>query len=310
VRPPITLTAVILTLGLASIPTVAPAQTAAVAYVQATVVEPKPGDGSLDFVTASGRPKTARVRGRALAGLPNLQPGDEVILTLEGPAERPVVTSMKVSRVAPAPPPVETLASPYAWTTTVSSRPSWPNPYSRINPGLPLRPARAARVRGGTLSVMPVALSAGVPAQPPPVAAPAVLAPANPVPPSVRVRAEASTVDAVRQRGVRDFEAAVSRFAAEARAIDSVYARYRAACPPSGASEDGSRPWFELWNGTAVTESGSACAPMLDEIARLGTPIRAGMLAAHEAARSAWVLPGTMRDIERRHSMEWSGWDR
>lgn len=282
----------------------------AVAYVQATIAEPSPAARSLAFVTASGRSRVAPARGRALAILPNLRPGDEVILTLEGPPGRAVVTSVKVSRAVPAPPPVETLASPYAWTTMAPSRPSWPNPYSRINPGLPLRPARAPRARGGALDLMPAALPAGRAAPAPPVAAPAVLAPVTPAPAPARVRDEASMVDAVRQRGARDFEAAVTRFAAEARAVDSVYARYRAACPPTRASEDGSRPWFDLWNGTAVTESGSACAPMLDEISRLGAPIRAGMLAAHEAARKAWVLPGAMREIRRRHSMEWSGWDR
>ena len=282
----------------------------AVSYVQATVAEPNPGARSLAFVTASGRSGVARARGRALASLSNLRPGDEVILTLEGPSDRPVVTSIKVSRVVPAPPPVETLASPYAWTTMASSRPSWPNPYSRINPGLPLRPTRAPRARGGMLNLMPVALRAGGPVPPQPVAAPAVLAPVTSAPAAAPVRDEASTVDGVRERGARDFEAAVTRFAAEARVVDSVYARYRAACPTTSASEDGSRPWFDLWNGTAVSESGSACAPMLDEISRLGAPIRAGMLAAHEAARKAWVLPGTIRDIRRRHSMEWSGWDR
>jgi hypothetical protein len=202
---------------------------------------------------------------------------------------------------------METLASPYAWTTMTSSRPSWPNPYSRINPGLPLRPARAAQTRGGTLNLMPVALRAGAQVPAPPVAAPAVLAAPAPAAP---VRDEASTVDAVRARGTRDFEAAVSRLSAEARAVDAAYARYKAACPTTGTAEDGSRAWFGLWNGTAVSDSGSGCASMLDDISRLGAPIKAGMLAAHEAARKGWVLPGTIRDIRRRHAMEWSGWDR
>ena len=301
---------VLLVAALAAASATAAHAQSAVAYVQATIAEPNPATGALAFVTASGQSRVARARGRALASLPQLRPGDEVILTIEGPSERPVVTSVKVSRTVPAPPPAETLGSPYAWTATASSRPSWPNPYSRINPGLPLRPARAPLTRGGTLNLMPATLRAGGSAPVQPIAAPAVLAPTTPAPATAPVRAEASTLDAVRQRGARDFEAAVARFAAEARAIDAVYARYRAACPATGASQDGSRPWFDLWNGTAVAESGSPCAPMLDEIARLGAPIRAGMLAAHEAARKAWVLPGTMTDIRRRHSMEWSGWDR
>ena len=112
-------------------------------------MEPNPAAGSLGFVTAGGRSRTARASGRALDSLRNLRPGDEAILTLEGPADRPVVTSVRVSRVVPPPPPPEALASPYAWTQMVPSRPSWPNPYSRINPGLPPRPARARTARAG-----------------------------------------------------------------------------------------------------------------------------------------------------------------
>ena len=287
-------------------PGAARAQSSAVAYVQATIMAPDPAAGSFGFVTASGRSRTARATGRALASLRNLQPGDEVNLTLEGPADRPVATSIKVSRVVPPPPPPEPVAGPYAWTQAVPSRPSWPNPYSRINPGLPGRPARPAQSRSGTLSVMPAALSTGggvAPAGPAPV--PAVLAPAPVAAPAV-VRDEGS-VDAVRARGARDFEAAVTRLAAEARSVDAAYARFTSSCAASSAGTDGSREWFGLLDGAAVAES---CAPLLDEMRRLSAPIEAGMLAAQEAARKAWVLPGTMREIRRRHAMEWSGWDR
>jgi hypothetical protein len=285
-----------------ALPGRASADSGAVAYVQATIMTPDPAAGSFGFVTASGRSRSARATGSALASLRNLQPGDEVILTLEGPADRPVATSIKVSRVVPPPPPPEPVAGPYAWTQTVPSRPSWPNPYSRINPGLPGRPARTSPSRAGTLSVMPAALSA--PAAPTrPAAMPAVLAPV-----AAAAVSDEGTVEARRARGARDFEAAVTRLAAEARSVDSVYARFKGSCAAAiPADTDGSREWFGLLDGAAVTES---CAPLLDEMRRLGAPIEAGMLAAQEAARGAWVLPGTMREIRRRHAMEWSGWDR
>jgi hypothetical protein len=285
------------------VPGTAHAQSGAVAYVQATIVQPNPAAGSLGFVTASGRSRTARATGGALASLRNLQPGDEVILTLEGPADRPVATSIKVSRVVPPPPPPETLAGPYAWTAMASSRPSWPNPYSRINPGLPGRPARTSPSRAGTLSVMPAAMSAdGGAAAAQPAAVPAVLAPA---PAGMR---DEGTVEALRARGGRDFEAVVTRLAAEARAVDSAYARFKASCPAEGPDHiDGSREWFGLLDDAAVAGS---CAPLRDELKQLAAPIEARMRAAQEAARSAWVLPGTMREIRRRHAMEWSGWDR
>src|SRR5688572_23474316 len=129
------------------------------AYVQATVVDANPSAGTLGFVTASGRSRVARIEGGARARVPNLRAGDEVILTLAGPAERPTITGVKVSRLAAAAPGPDPAAAA-AMVPGVPSRPSWPNPYSRINPGLPFRPSRAARTPGipggGTLNVMPV----------------------------------------------------------------------------------------------------------------------------------------------------------
>jgi hypothetical protein len=314
-RRPILPLAVVLVLG----PAVgAEAQTGApsVAYVQATVTESNPAAGSLGFVTASGRTRMLRASGSALLRVPNLRPGDEVILTLEGPSDRPIVTAVKVSGLVAAAPSMEP-ASQYAQAMMLpgASRPSWPNPYSRINPGLPMRPTRAARARGGTFSVMPAVLAAA-PAPPQAMAAPAVLTPTSAAavgaaPAAIAVRDEASsTVDALRARGARDYEAAVSRLAAEARTADAAYARYESSCPASAGADEGSRPWFGLPDGAAASQADAGCASLVDEIARLAAPIKAGMIAAQENARKAWVLPGTLRDIRRRHSMEWSGWDR
>jgi hypothetical protein len=289
--------------------------TPTVAYVQATVAEPNPSAESLSFVSASGRASVARVGGAARSSLSNLRVGDEVILTLEGS----VITAVKVSRLVQPAAAAEAVAA-VPMVIPGASRPSWPNPYSRINPGLPIAPARgrAGPTRGrGTLSVMPAGLVTPARSAPPQgIAAPAVLNPVAALPLAAAAvpppRAEiASTVDVLRARGARDFEAAVSRLAAEARTVDSVYARYEAACPTAAtAAQEGSREWFGLWDGQAVSGASAACAPLMDEMARLGAPIRAGLLAAQESARRAWVLPGTMRDIRRRHAMEWSGFDR
>lgn len=290
---------------------VAQSEVLSVAYIQATVATPDPAAGSLEFVSASGHSRVLRARGRALASLPNLRPGDDVILTVEGPVSRRVVTAVKVSRVVPAPPPEQALGSPYAQATMMtSSRPSWPNPYSRINPGLPLRPARAARARGGTLTVMPAGMQTGRPAPSLPIAAPALLAPVSAAP-ATAVREDSSTVDALRGRGTRDFEAAVAALAAAARPVDAAYSRYKASCPTASAlSHEGSREWFGLWEGAAVSETSVGCAALLEEMSRLGASIKTGMLAAREAARRAWVLPATVREICGRYAMEWNGWDR
>jgi hypothetical protein len=170
--------------------------------------------------------------------------------------------------------------------------------------------------RRGTLSVMPAGLVTPPGSAPPQaMAAPAVLTPAAAAAVTAAVlpapRAElSSAVDALRARGARDYEAAVARLAAEARPVDAVYARYESSCLPGGAGEDGSRAWFGLSDGGAVSGADAACAALVDEIKRLGAPIKAGMMVAQEAARKAWVLPGTLTEIRRRHDMEWSGWDR
>jgi len=140
-------------------------------------------------------------------------------------------------------------------------------------------------------------------------ATPAVATPAAAPAAATPVRDDTSTVDGLRARGARDFEAAVTRLAADARSVDAAWARYKSSCPSDATADDGSREWFAVWEGVAVSGAGPSCASLLDEIERLGAPIKAGMLAAHEAARRAWVLPGTMRDIRRRQAMEWSGWD-
>lgn len=319
---------VLLALITAAVTSALSAEAGATTYVQATVVHPNAGAGSLAFVTASGRSHVARAHGAALGTLRNLRPGDEVILTLEGPAGAPAVSAIKVSQVVPGPPPVEAqgLAGPYAWTQAVASgRPSWPNPYSRINPGLPGRPPQRwaaprgtfSSISGGTLTVMPAVLRPPAPTAPAPALAPAVLtaAPAVPAPaaavaPVTATRDESSTVDGLRAQGAREFEAAVTRLQAEARAVDSAWARYRSACPGGDTAEEGSREWFGLLDRAVPAPSDPACAAQLDEMRQRGASIRAAMLAANEAARRAWVLPGTLQEIRRRHHMEWSGWDR
>src|SRR4029078_1425674 len=54
--------------------TTAYTDTGTVAYVQATIMPPNPAAGTFGFVTASGRSRTARATGAALASLRNLRP--------------------------------------------------------------------------------------------------------------------------------------------------------------------------------------------------------------------------------------------
>jgi hypothetical protein len=119
-------------------------------FVQATVVAPDAGAGTLSFVDASGRSRSHAVAGPAAGRLGRLRPGDEVIVVLSG--AEPVVQDVRVSHAAapgtpdPASPPAAA-ADETQWTVVPASslRPTWPNPYSRYYKGPKPAPPRPRR---------------------------------------------------------------------------------------------------------------------------------------------------------------------
>jgi hypothetical protein len=63
-------------------------------------------------------------------------------------------------------------------------------------------------------------------------------------------------------------------------------------------------------NGVRINANSSVdCQGWLNTLQTNATPIRAALDQAAEAARRSGVYPGVMRDLRRRHRMDWSGWE-
>ena len=75
-----------------------------------------------------------------------------------------------------------------------------------------------------------------------------------------------------------------------------------------GAAYDGARPW-SLWDGVAQVDLSSGnCRDMYNQIVSLGQAVNEAMADAEDTAGRV-LSPGRIREIERRHSLEWGGWD-
>jgi S1-C subfamily serine protease len=93
--------------------------------------------------------------------------------------------------------------------------------------------------------------------------------------------------------------------------LDTYWSKYAASCV-SSSSRTGDRPWFAVFepNGVRINPASSYnCQSWLETLETNAAPIRLQVERAGEAARQSGVYPGVMRDLRRRHRMNWSGWD-
>jgi hypothetical protein len=114
-------------------------------------------------------------------------------------------------------------------------------------------------------------------------------------------------------RAAASFEARVSALAQQSTRVDTLWDSFRASCNVvmrGGAAYDGGRPWLSLWDDTVQTDLSSGnCRDMFNQIVGLGQAINEAMSDAQDDAARV-LSPGQIRDIERRHSLEWGGWGR
>lgn len=104
----------------------------ATSFVQATILARDPAKATLTFLDASGRQRVERMAAEAVASLPGVRPGDEVILSMATEAGRAVVTRVRLSHRAEATPVAATAASPEVVPGSgLPLRRSWPNPYAK-----------------------------------------------------------------------------------------------------------------------------------------------------------------------------------
>ena len=120
-------------------------------------------------------------------------------------------------------------------------------------------------------------------------------------------RQGATGSDAAREEGVKTYEQAMAAVARTADALDGSWRNFRNSCylgrVAGGALE---REWFALWDQRAMQGAVSpGCEAAFASLRGIAFDVRNGVLAAQEAARRTGVYPGTLRDVRRRHRLEY-----
>ncbi len=118
--------------------------------------------------------------------------------------------------------------------------------------------------------------------------------------------------DALRARGEQAYTQAIEWAARNSQQLDDYWNRYASNCVQSSA-RSGDRPWFAVFEANGVNlnvGSNINCQSWLDTLRTNALPIRQTIDQAAEVARRSGVYPGVMRDLRRRHRLDWNGWDR
>jgi S1-C subfamily serine protease len=118
--------------------------------------------------------------------------------------------------------------------------------------------------------------------------------------------------DELRTKGEQSYAQALAWAAQNSGQLDDYWNRYASNCVTSSA-RTGDRPWFAVFepNGISLNLNSTVnCQSWLDTIRSNAVPIKSTLDQAAEAARRSGVYPGVMRDLRRRHRLDWSGWER
>ena len=121
-----------------------------------------------------------------------------------------------------------------------------------------------------------------------------------------------SDSDQSRARGEQSYARVMEWADRNSAQLDSYWNKYAGSCV-SSSLRSGDRPWFAVFesNGVRINPMSSLnCESWLDTLQSSAAPIRVEVEKAGEAARQNGVYPGVLRDLRRRHRMNWSGWDR
>ena len=116
-----------------------------------------------------------------------------------------------------------------------------------------------------------------------------------------------SETERVRIEGEQAYERVLASAAQRASQIDSYWDRYAAACV-SGTVNAGDRRWVAALqpNGVRLSNNNAVdCREWLNTLASNARTIDQEVRNANELGRRAGVFPGTMRDIRRRHHLDW-----
>jgi S1-C subfamily serine protease len=121
-----------------------------------------------------------------------------------------------------------------------------------------------------------------------------------------------SDSDQARAKGEQSYAQVLEWADRNSAQLDAYWEKYAGSCV-SSSSRSGDRPWFAVFeaNGVRINPTSSLnCQSWLDTLQSNAAPIRVTIEKAGEAARQSGVYPGVLRDLRRRHRMNWRGWDR
>jgi hypothetical protein len=107
----------------------------------------------------------------------------------------------------------------------------------------------------------------------------------------------------------RGFDERVAAIALDAHRVDGIWSSFRNSCDVKlTTSYSGSREWTSLWTNSARADLGSGfCRDLFNQIVGLGDSVSRAMAGAEDGVRET-LLPGAIREIRVRHSMDFSGW--
>src|SRR5262245_11828950 len=118
--------------------------------------------------------------------------------------------------------------------------------------------------------------------------------------------------DQTRTKGEQSYARVMEWADRSSAQLDAYWEKYAGSCV-SSASRTGDRPWFAVFESHGIRlnrMSSLNCESWLDTLESNATPIRVEVEKAGEMARQSGVYPGVLRDLRRRHRMNWTGWDR
>jgi hypothetical protein len=120
------------------------------------------------------------------------------------------------------------------------------------------------------------------------------------------------TSESMRQTGEQAYTRALEQAARTADQLDAYWNEYASTCVVS-TRRTSDRPWFAALDEGDVrlnTRAPVDCQRWLSTVTSHAQPIKVAVEDATEAARRTGVYPGVLRDVRRRHRMDWNGWDR
>jgi hypothetical protein len=121
-----------------------------------------------------------------------------------------------------------------------------------------------------------------------------------------------SDSDRARGKGQQSYAQVIEWADRNSAQLDAYWDKYATSCV-SSSSKSGDRPWFAVFetNGVRINPMSSLnCQSWLETLQNSAAPIRTEIERAGEAARQSGVYPGVLRELRRRHRMNWPGWDR